>query len=344
MPSGPGVQPASSSSLRAAAGSNFREVGGGFRVVVEHGGVEHAVGGGGGAEPDGLGDGVAVGGHDHCAAEGGVVDGGFVDLEADEVVPEVVGLVREGDAGGVAQGGEGDGGDILGGVALAGLEGGEDCVGVGDDAPDHAVDLGGRVLEDGRAPVVAVVLLEHEFLPGGPGDPAEWAGAVEALDAEIGAELFDAVFVDDREEEQAELEGQFVEGGGEFVFDGEGVGRADVLDGAGAPADGGVGGGVDEALDGVDDVVGGHLAAAAEGDVVAEVEGVELAVGADVPGFGEAGADGFHVPIEGGEGVGEEGEAFAGGAGGGAGRVVIVAVDGAEQDEGAGGRGLGGGG
>ena len=98
--------------------------------------------------------------------------------------------------------------------------------------------------------------------------------------------------------EHGELEQQLGERLLQFVLHGVGIGRAQLLDVAGAPGERPLDGRILQPLEAVDHVRGGELLAAAEADVVAQLEGIDLAVLADVPGFGQIGDRRAAIPVQ----------------------------------------------
>ena len=180
--------------------------------------------------------------------------------------------------------------ELVRGVELAGHHRG-DAAGILRHDLDHQLLELHRplVLVHRGAPLVGVVALQHDLRARLPGLEAPRAGAVGALDAVILAQRLDIVLVEDGVGEHGELQQQLGERLGQLVLDGVGIGRAQLLDVAGAPGEGALDLRALQPLEGEDHVLGGELLAAAEGDVVAQLEGVELAVGADGPRLGEIG-------------------------------------------------------
>ena len=252
---------------------------------------------------DFFGDAFAVDGEGEGLADFGVVEGGGVDVEAGEVGAEEGAGVEPGF--GFEGGGEG-GGDhafVHDEVGLAGEEVVDGGVGLGDGE-----DLDGFHGDVGGVPV-ARVFAEAEVVVEFPGVEEVGAVADDVVRFEPGAAVFfDGGEVDGGEggegAEVYEIGGGVFEGDGE----GEGVGGGDAdLGEVGELAGvigGGVGddvelrgvvgaeGGVEDALPGADEVVGGDGVAIAPEGVGAEVEGVVFFVGRDFPFFGDAGAGG----------------------------------------------------
>ena len=146
-------------------------------------------------------------------------------------------------------------------------------------------------------PFVGVVPLQHDLGARLPALEAPRAGAVDRLDAVVLAQRLDALLVVDRRREHGELQQQVGERLVQLVLDRVGIGRAQFLDVAGAPGQRRLELGAGQPLEGVDHVLGGELLAAAEAHVVAQLEGVELAVGADRPRLGEIGDRRLAVPV-----------------------------------------------
>ena len=142
------------------------------------------------------------------------------------------------------------------------------------------------------------MLGQHRRIARRPAFEAERAGRVDRLDAEVGAELLGLLDVQDGVEVLRHLIEQLGERLLELVLDRDIVGRGDLVDVAHAPLHQALGLGIEPALVGRDHVLGGHLLAGAEGDVVAQLEGVGEAVGRHGPARGEAGLQRLHVVVE----------------------------------------------
>ena len=164
-------------------------------------------------------------------------------------------------------------------------------------------DLEGDLVEMRQAlvPVVGVAL-EHQALAERPFGELVGAGADRML-AEIGAVFLDLFLRHDmREIDRHDMQEGGV-GPGQLELDRMGIDDGDAFEAfAGAGGDGlmpldrgeeagagALGLRVDDALDRVFDVVGGHLAAVVEFHALAQLEGEGLAVGRDLVAFGEVG-------------------------------------------------------
>ena len=188
--------------------------------------------------------------------------------------------------------------DLVGDVELAGHHGGEPARILRHDLDRELLELHrALVLVQRGAPPVGVVALQHDLGARLPRFEAPRAGAVDRLGAVVLAQRLDALLVVDRRGEHGEVEQQVGERLVQLVLDRVGIGGADVLEVAGAPGERRLELGAGQPLEGVDHVVGGELLAAAEAHVVAQLEGVELAVGADGPRLGEIGDGGLAVPV-----------------------------------------------
>ena len=183
------------------------------------------------------------------------------------------------------------------------------------------------VLVHRRAPFVGVVALQHDLGARLPRFETPRPGAVGALDAVVLAQRLDAFLVVDHVGEHGELQQQFGVRLLELVFDGVGIGRAQFLDVAGAPGIRPLDRGILQPLEAVDHVLGGELLAAAERHVVAQLEGVGLAVLADRPRLGEIGNRRAAVPVERHQRVLEHVDDVGGRPPGGALRIVVRRVD-----------------
>jgi hypothetical protein len=127
--------------------------------------------------------------------------------------------------------------------------------------------------------------------------------------------------------EHRELQQQFGERLLELVFDRVGIGRAQFLDVARAPGERSLDRRVLEPLEAVDDVIGGELLAAAERDVVTQLERIGPAVLADRPRLGEIGDRRAAVPVERDQRILEHVDDVGGRSPAGALRIVMRRVD-----------------
>ena len=117
------------------------------------------------------------------------------------------------------------------------------------------------------------------------------------LQAVVLAQRLHAVLVVDRGREHRELQQEVGERLLQFVLHRVGIGRAQFLDVAGAPGQRRLELGIGQPGEGIDHVGGGELLAAAELHVVAQLEGIELAVRTDGPGFRQIRDRRLAVPV-----------------------------------------------
>ena len=183
------------------------------------------------------------------------------------------------------------------------------------------------VLVHRRPPLVGVVPLQHDLRARLPRLEAPWTGAVDRLRAVVLAVFLHALLVVDRHREADEVHHQVGERLVQLVFDGGGIRRAQLLDVAGAPFQRRLGVGVEQALEAVEHVGGGELLAAAELHVVAQLEGVGLAVLADLPGFGQIRDHRLAVPVQRHQRVLDHVDDVGGGRPGGALAVIMRRVE-----------------
>ena len=155
--------------------------------------------------------------------------------------------------------------DLVGDVELAAHHGGDAARVLRHDLDRELLELHrALVLVHRGAPLVGVVALQHDLGARLPRFEAPRPGAVGRLDAVVLAQRLDALLVVDRRREHGEVEQQVGVGLVQLVLDGVGIGGADLLEVAGAPGQRRLELGAGQPLEGVDDVVGGELLAAAE--------------------------------------------------------------------------------
>ena len=216
----------------------------------------------------------------------------------------------------------------MGDVELAGHHRRDPAGILRDDLDDQLLELHrALVLVHRRAPFVGIVALQHDLGARLPALETPRSGAVGALDAVVLAQRFHAFLVVDHVGEHGELQQQLGERLLEFVLDGIGIGRAQFLDVAGAPGKRSLDRGVLQPLEAVDHVLGREFLAAAERHVVAQFEGVGLAVLADRPRLGEIRDRRAAVPVERHQRVLEHVDDVGGRPPGRALRVVVRRVD-----------------